>query len=245
MDPRDLGDHIHHRFDDELEDLRGRVLRIGGLVESQVEEALASLARQDGDLAAAVVSNDATVNDMELAIDELCSSLIARRAPVASDLRLVIAVIKTVNDLERMGDEAVRIARMALRMTSRGSGPSSCGELRHIGPRVQSMLRAALDAFARTDPEAAARVLEMDRAVDREYESLSREMTTLMMEDARSIPRSLDLMFAARALERLGDRACNICEYVIYAVKGRDVRHKPLEKVRDTASDRNEADAES
>ena len=144
--------------------------------------------------------------------------------------------IKTVNDLERVGDEAVRIARMALNMSARGVTSSRTGDLRHLGPRVQTMLRAALDAFARNDPEAAVRVMEADQEVDREYESLSREMITFMMEDSRLIPRGLDLQFAARALERIGDRACNIGEYVIYIVKGSDVRHAPLQAKQSTVN---------
>jgi len=234
MDTRTLGEHIVHRYDEELEALRARVLRLGGLVEEQLSEALDALREQDGERAAEVVAGDARVNELELEIDEHCSTLIARRAPVAGDLRLVIGVIKVVTDLERMGDEAVRIARMATRLSARTSG-GTVNELRHLGPRVQSMLRAALDAFARTDPEAAAKVVEEDRSVDREYESLSREMITFMMEDPRAIPRALDIMFSARALERIGDRACNLCEYVIYIVKGADVRHTSLERVQDAA----------
>ncbi len=235
MDSRELGEHIVHRYDEELEELRAKVLRIGGLVESQLQQALESVANQDGDQAARVVSADAQVNALELEIDGLCCQLLARRSPVAGDLRLVISVIKTVTDLERMGDESVRIARMAMRMAARGAAPARVGELRHLGPRVQAMLRDALDTFARMDPASAAQVMEQDRAVDREYESLSRETITFMMEDPRSIPRGLDLMFAARALERLGDRACNICEHVIFTVRGQDVRHTSIDKVKDTA----------
>jgi phosphate transport system protein len=228
VDARNLGEHTVHRYDEELEALRAQVLRIGGLVEQQLEDALGALAEQDGERAERVVSGDEKVNELELKVDDECAKVLARRAPVAGDLRLVIGIIKTVNDLERIGDEAVRIARMALNMSARGGGNARTGDLRHLGPRVQSMLRGVLDAFARTDPEAAVRVMEADRDVDREYESLSREMITFMMEDSRLIPRGLDLQFAARALERIGDRACNIGEYVIYMVKGADVRHAPF-----------------
>ena len=234
MDSRGLGGHTVHRYDQELEALRARVLQLGGLVEQQLADALSAVEEQDGERAARVVSGDEQVNRLEVEIDGACASLLARRAPVAADLRLVIGMIKTVNDLERIGDEAVRIARMAMNMSAR-SGNARSGDLRHLGPRVQDMLRAALDAFARTDPEAAVRVVEADRDVDREYESLSREMITFMMEDSRLIPRGLDLQFAARALERIGDRSCNIGEYVIYIVKGADVRHSPLEEKRSTA----------
>ncbi len=234
MDSRGLGGHTVHRYDQELEALRARLLQLGGLVEQQLADALSAVEEQDGERAARVVSGDEQVNRLEIEIDGACASLLARRAPVAADLRLVIGMIKTVNDLERIGDEAVRIARMAMNMSAR-SGNARSGDLRHLGPRVQDMLRGALDAFARTDPEAAVRVVEADRDVDREYESLSREMITFMMEDSRLIPRGLDLQFAARALERIGDRSCNIGEYVIYIVKGADVRHSPLEEKRSTA----------
>ena len=235
MDTRSLGDHTVHAYDAELEALRARVMRIGGLVEEQLDSALRALMEQDGVLAADVVASDSHVNDMEREIDKECNRLLARRSPMAGDLRLVIGVIKTVTDLERMGDESVRIARMTTRMVSRGGGSSRVTELRHLGPRVQSMLHDALDAFARTDLETAVRVVEEDRSVDREHESLSREMITFMMEDPRSIPRVLDTLFSARALERIGDRACNICEYVIYIAKGTDVRHTSLATVQNTA----------
>ena len=234
MDSRGLGGHTVHRYDQELEALRARLLQLGGLVEQQLADALSAVEEQDGERAARVVTGDEQVNRLEVEIDGACASLLARRAPMAADLRLVIGMIKTVNDLERIGDEAVRIARMAMNMSAH-SGSARSGDLRHLGPRVQDMLRAALDAFARTDPEAAVRVVEADRDVDREYESLSREMITFMMEDSRLIPRGLDLQFAARALERIGDRSCNIGEYVIYIVKGADVRHSPLEQKRSTA----------
>lgn len=235
MDSRNLGEHTVHRYDAELEALREMVLRMGGLVEEQLGEALQAIAEADGDRADAVVEGDSRVNDLELEIDEACNSVLALRSPMAGDLRLVIGIIRVVVDLERMGDEAVRIARMAARMASRSGTRRGVMELRHLGPRVQGMLRDALDAFARMDPEAAAMVVEADLNVDREYESLSREMITFMMEDPRAIPRTLDIMFAARALERIGDRACNLSEYVVYVVKGADVRHTSLEELQNAA----------
>ncbi|MFT5449715.1 MAG: phosphate transport system protein [Gammaproteobacteria bacterium] len=235
MDTRTLGEHISHRYDEELEQLRAKVLRIGGLVEDQLNEALAAVASSDRERAAAVIVADREVNSLELEIDDECATLLARRAPVAGDLRLVIGIIKVVTDLERMGDESVRIARMAMRMSERANRAQRVEDLRNLGPRVQAMMRHALDSFARTDPKSAADVIAEDRSVDREYESLSREMITFMMEDPRSIPLGLDVMFSARALERIGDRACNICEYVIYIVRGADVRHSSLEELRETA----------
>ncbi|MFT5175201.1 MAG: phosphate transport system protein [Gammaproteobacteria bacterium] len=235
MDTRALGEHILHRYDEELEQLRAKVLRIGGLVETMLSDALEAVAKGDSELAATVVLADREVNALEIEIDEQCAMILARRAPVAGDLRLVIGIIKVVTDLERMGDESVRIARMAIRMAEHATTARRTENLRNLGPRVQTMLRHALDAFARTDPQSAAVVIAEDRVIDREYESLSREMITFMMEDARSIPLGLDVLFAARALERIGDRACNLCEYVIYIVRAADVRHTSIENLRTTA----------
>ncbi|MCP5152281.1 MAG: phosphate signaling complex protein PhoU [Ectothiorhodospiraceae bacterium] len=231
MDARQLGHHISHKFDDELEALRSRVLEAGGLVESQLGAALDALMSRDAETAERVIVDDYKVNALEVSIDEESTRILARRQPLASDLRLVVSVIKTVTDLERMGDEAVRIARMAARLAVEGGDSRQRAELRHLGDHVRTMLRDALDAFARTDVALAGRVLEEDRRVDREYESITRELITYMMEDPRAIPRALEVMWAARALERIGDRACNICEYVIYFVKGRDVRHTSLDEV--------------
>lgn len=232
MDIRELGHHISQRFDEDLENLHAKVLKTGGLVEQQVADALTSLHESDGGLAEKVISRDHDINALELEVDEDCVLILARRQPVASDLRLLISIIKVITDLERMGDEAVRIARMALRHAGRaqsGRPPSAVG---HLGNHVRDMLRRALDAFARFDTDMAAQVVAEDRKVDAEYESLTRELITFMMEDPRSIPHALDVMFSARALERLGDRACNICEYVIYYVRGKDVRHEGLEALQ-------------
>jgi phosphate transport system protein len=232
VDARQLGQHTSHRFDDDLEAIRQKLLAAGGLVENQLKDALAALADFDKDMGEHVVSSDEGVNDLEVEIDQLCMEVIARRQPMASDLRLLIAAIKIINDLERMGDEAVRIARMAIRLTERESSAGRQFEVRHLGEHVRSMLRDALDAFARVDVALAMKVLEEDRLVDKEYASLTRALITFMMEDPREIPKALEVQWSARALERIGDRACNIAEYVIYFAKGKDIRHQSIEEMR-------------
>lgn len=232
MDARKLGQHTSHRFDDDLEAIRQKLLSAGGLVENQLKNALSALADCDSELAQHVISDDEGVNDLEVEIDQLCTEVIARRQPMASDLRLLIAAIKIINDLERMGDEAVRIARMAARLAEVERKDGRQFEVRHMGEHVRSMLRDALDAFARVDLELAMKVLEEDRIVDKEYASLTRALITFMMEDPREIPRALEVQWSARALERIGDRACNIAEYVIYFARGKDVRHHSIEEMR-------------
>lgn len=232
MDARQLGQHTSQRFDDDLEAIRQKLLAAGGLVESQLKQALEALADADSEMAGRVISSDQGVNELELEVDQLCMEVIARRQPMASDLRLLIAAIKMINDLERMGDEAVRVARMAERLARTEKKDSRQFEVRHLGEHVRGMLRDALDAFARTDVELAMRVLEEDRLVDKEYASLTRALITFMMEDPREIPRMLEVQWSARALERIGDRACNIAEYVIYFASGTDVRHQSVEELR-------------
>lgn len=232
MDKPSIGQHISKQFNTELEDLRNRVLTMGGLVEQQLDDALRSFVAGDMELATIVTSRDYQVNALEVAIDEECTQVIARRQPAASDLRLVIAVIKTITDLERIGDEAERIARMAIAFSEAEGPKKQFATLETMGDQVRRMIHSALDAYARIDAEAAVDVWREDRKVDSQYESLTRELITYMMEDPRSIPWVLDIMWAARALERIGDRARNICEYVIYFVKGKDVRHTSLDHMQ-------------
>ena len=231
----DLGfsHHISSRFNSELEEIRNRVLAMGGLVEDQISKALTALAESDSELAEQVIAADVEVNRMEVGLDEECGEILVRRHPAASDLRLVLAVIKTITDLERIGDEAERIARMAVHVAQEGT--SAPGRpfmpLLSMGEQVRSSLRAALDAFARVDAVAALAVVKRDRQIDHEYEAITRQSITFMMEDPRTIGRCLDIMWSARALERIGDHARNICEYVIYLVGGKDIRHTSLDKV--------------
>jgi len=231
MDKPSISAHISHQYNAELEDIRSRVLAMGGLVEQQLANALTALVESDAAMAEQVLSSDYKVNAMEVAIDEECTQIIARRQPTASDLRLIMAVIKTITDLERIGDEAERIGRMALQLSKVGTLKKQCMELENMGAQVKKILHDSLDTFARNDPHSALQVARSDLQIDRQYESIMRQLITFMMEDPRSIPRALDVIWSARALERIGDRARNICEYVIYLVKGKDVRHTSLEQI--------------
>jgi phosphate transport system protein len=221
--------HISTPYNSELENVRQRVLAMGGLVEQQIVDATRALTEGDGALGDEVSRNDVRVNQLEVSIDEECSGILARRQPTAGDLRLVYAVIKTITDLERIGDEAERIARMASDLASQERIGQPLIDVAHLSRHVSQMVRDALDAFARTDADAALAAAREDSAVDREYEALMRQCITFMMEDPRTIRRVLDIIWCVRALERIGDHARNIAEYVIYFVKGKDVRHIGLE----------------
>ncbi|GGC64333.1 phosphate signaling complex protein PhoU [Marinobacter halophilus] len=224
------GDHISEKFNDELTELKTQFLNMGGLVESQVEHAIQALVDNDGQLAEQTRLNDKIVDKMERDLDEEAILVIARRQPTARDLRLVISVIKMVADLERMGDEAKKIAKMAIKLSEEGQAPRGYIEIRHIGNHVMSMIHDALDAFARLDSEQALRIMKEDKQVDEEYQAAARALLTFMMEDTRNISRCMMVMWVLRALERIGDHACNIAEHVIFMAKGEDVRHSPMEE---------------
>ena len=233
MSKTNNGKHISQQFNSELEEIRSHVLAMGGLVEEQIRGAVQSLADGDVPLAESIISRDFEVNKAEVSIDEECTHIIARRQPAATDLRLVIAVIKTITDLERIGDQAERVSRMGIRLAEVERPKNNYHELQNMGESVAKMVHGALDAFARSDVETAIKISKQDEQVDQEYDGLMRQCLTFMMEDPRKISQMLDIMWAARALERIGDHAKNICEYVIYLVKGKDVRHITIEQMED------------
>lgn len=226
------GQHISHKFDEEVEEVTSSVLNMGGLVAQQIERAVKALLTSDKELAQAVIADDVKVNTFDVEIDEMCNRIIVMRQPTATDLRLIMAIIKTTSDLERMGDEAKRIARQAIDITKRGALPEQFDSIEQMATRVKEMLNRSLDAFARKDITEALEVIGLDRKVDKDYESLTRQQITYMMEDPRKIPAAIDLLWSSRALERIGDRSCNICEYVIYLVKGKDVRHIEIKELK-------------
>ncbi|GEB70015.1 MULTISPECIES: phosphate signaling complex protein PhoU [Pseudoalteromonas] len=225
-----INKHISGRFNQELENVRNHVLNMGGLVEQQLNSALDAVSRNDAELAQKVRQNDYKVNAMEVSIDEECTRIIARRQPAASDLRLVIAIAKTIADLERIGDEAERIAKVALDSFTKDQ-QDLLVNIENMGRQVLKMLHDVLDAFARMDVQRAFEVHKEDAKVDREYEAITRQIMTYMMEDPRSIPKIMDLVWSVRSLERIGDRCQNIAEYIIYFVNGKDIRHTSQEDI--------------
>ena len=229
--PQQQPEPVPRRFDEEFEQVRNQVLTMGGLVESQLVGAVDALVSGDIDSARQVARNDYKVNAMEVEIDEECTRLLAQRQPEASELRLVMSVIKTISDLERIGDESERVALMAKFMGGDRVQDHVMGEFEHMGQLVRNMLGDVLDAFARTSVDQAVSVVAADAKVDAKYESITRQLMTYMAEDPRSIPVVLNILWAARALERIGDRSQNIAEYIIYLVRGKDVRHTSLENV--------------
>jgi len=231
MEPADLSHHTSRRFNQDLESVRAKVSAMGGFVEEQLSRALTALVAGDSVLGQAVATEDYKVNNMEVSIDEECSRILATRAPTAGDLRMVVATIKTITDLERIGDECEKIGSIAARLATVERPADHYREVKHLGRSVQLMMHNTLDAVARLDSTLALATARNDRAVDEEYESIQRQCITFMMEDPRTIRRALDVMWVVRSLERIGDHAKNICEYVIYMVHGKDVRHTSLDSV--------------
>jgi phosphate transport system protein len=227
-----FGEHTHKQFDADLEAVRARVLEMGGLVEDQINKAVDALVTQNAKLAAEVIANDVLVNSLEVSSDEACTQIIALRQPAASDLRMILTIIKTITDLERIGDEATKIARFALRAieSERVSIPRY-SQIKYMADLAIKMLRTSLDSFARVDASSAANVARQDLEVDEEFQQIARHLITYMMEDPRNISLFIDLMFVVKAIERIGDHAKNVSEYVVYMVKGKDVRHTTLEQL--------------
>jgi len=218
--------HLSSQFDEELARLRTHVLQMGGLVETQVSAAIDAYSTGEVASVKAIVETDRKVNELEKAIDDDCAHVIAKRQPTASDLRLVLGITKIVTDLERAGDEAKKIAKGVRRIYENGHMPSQYGVgIRHLAEAALSMVRQALDAFARLDTAQAASVIRADSEVDTEFKSIIRQLITHMMEDPRTITTSIDIITIARAIERIGDHAKNVSEQVIYIVEGRDIRH--------------------
>ena len=231
MDNLQIGRHISGQFNEDLERVINNVMHMGGLVEKQLTDALAAVDTTDVTLAKEVLSNDYQVNAYEVSIDDECTRIIAKRQPAAGDLRLIMAIVKTITDLERIGDEAEKIARVALENFS-SSQQDLLVNLDNLGRRVLEFLQASFDAFTRMDCDAAIKIHQMDDKINREYEALIRQLMTYMMEDPRSIPQIMTVIWSARALERIGDRCQNICEYIIYFVKGKVVRHTTAEDMK-------------
>jgi phosphate transport system protein len=237
METADLSHHISRRFNEDLERVRTQVLAMGGFVEAQLAKAVTSLIEGDSSLGESVALDDLKVNGMEVSIDEECSRILATRSPAAGGLRVIVAIIKTITDLERIGDEGEKIGFIASRLATMERPENKYREIKHLGRIVSEMVHDALDAFARMDAEGALRVARQYRVVDEEYEAIHRQCITFMMEDPRAIRRALDVMWVVRSLERIGDHAKNLCEYVIYMVHGKDVRHTRLEDIERSLSE--------
>ena len=233
-----LSHHISSQFNEDLQDVNTKFMAMGGLVEQQVANSIHALLDTDAALAVEVQFQDNVVNRMETEIDEALTLILARRHPAAIDLRMVIAMSKANTDLERIGDEAAKIARIAQNLCEEGGSPRGYMETRHIGNQVRVMIHDALDAFARLDVDQALRVLLADADIDREYQSATRTLMTYMIEDPRHISRVINVMWVLRSLERIGDHARNISEQVIYMVKGFDVRHTSVKEIEEKVQER-------
>ncbi len=230
-------EHIFKQYDAELEAVRAKVLEMGSLVEQQIVDALEALVGSNPKLAKTVIKKDHLVNALEVQVDEDCSHIIARRQPTAGDLRMVLMMIKTITDLERIGDEAAKIARFALKTneTDRVWSPRF-SEIKTMANLAREMLHMALDAFARSDATKVLEIAHMDEEVDEQFQVAIRQLITFMLEDPRTISMSLEVLFIAKAVERIGDHAKNISEYVVYMVKGKDIRHISMEEKEQEAT---------
>lgn len=226
MDNNNIGHHISEQFNKELEDVRNDVLSMGGLVEEQIENAIKAFTRSDVELAEQVIKQDNQIDALEIALDRECTQILALRQPTAFDLRLLMTVLRTINELERVGDLAEVIAKMTLVISDvEGHIHAPYYEIQHMADLVMGMLHDSLDAFARMSLEDIPAITAKDELVDREYASILRQQITYMMEDPRNIKRTINVLWTVRSLERIGDHACNICEHLVYMIKGEDVRH--------------------
>ena len=230
MDNLNIGRHISGQFNEDLENVINHVMHMGGLVEKQLSDSLKAVYENDKELAQKVLASDYKINNLEVSIDDECTRIIAKRQPAAGDLRLIMAVIKTIADLERIGDEAEKIAQVALESFD-SKQQDLLMNLDNLGRAVLQLLQQTLDAFTRMDVDAAIELHKADKNIDRNYDALMRQLMTYMMEDPRSIPKIMDLVWSVRSLERIGDRCQNIAEYVIYFVNGKDIRHTSQEDI--------------
>jgi len=230
MDNLNLGRHISGQFNEDIEAIINHVMQMGGMIEQQLSDALTAVNDNDEKLVKKVIDTDHTINQYEVDIDDECTRIIAKRQPAAGDLRLIMSISKSVADLERIGDDAEKIAKVALESFS-SNQQDLLINLDHLGRNVLSTLQTTLDAFARMDVEAALITHKNDEKIDRAYEALMRQLMTYMMEDPRSIPQIMTVIWSARALERIGDRCQNICENIIYYVKGKIARHLSAEQL--------------
>ncbi len=227
-------DHISQQFNDELEGIKSHLMTMGGIAETQLNQALDALTEGDEELAQRVLAADEQVNNWEIEIEEQCTRIIARRQPAASDLRMIVAISRAVKDLERIGDESSGIAKQAIMLVEQGESPRGYNEIRQIGSLIRDMVSEALTAFARNDVEMAYRVAKKDRDVDEAYKTAMRSLITYMMEDPRSISRVLNVIWVLRSLERIGDLSRNISQHLIYLVKGVNVSHSSLKEMKQT-----------
>ena len=236
MEVESLSQHTSRSFNKDLAGIHNQVLTMGGLVEQQFDRAIRAVAEADSELGLAVAELDHEINEMEVRIDDDCRRILAIRAPAAGDLRLIVAAMKTITDLERIGDETEKIGQLAARLATVKRPSTNFRELRNLARHVQDMIHGALDAFARLDVQRALAVMKADKVVDEEYESIYRQSLTFMMENPRTITREMDQSWAARALERIGDHTKNICEHAIYMAHGTDIRHSSLKNVESEVS---------
>ncbi|MCV2402069.1 phosphate signaling complex protein PhoU [Marinomonas sp. C2222] len=230
-------DHISQQFNQELEMLRQHFLTMGGVVETQVENAVQALLEAQGELAEEVRERDASVNQLDGLIDEECTRILAKRQPAASDLRMILSISKAVSELERIGDEAKKIASLSLTLMGEGETHRGYVEINRIGQMVSKMINQSLDAYARLDVDLAIKVANKDRKVDREYETALRSLVTYMMEDPRSISNIINVIWVLRSLERIGDHARHTCQHLIYMIKGVDVRHVKAKDLKSELED--------